>query len=397
MGDKPQAGRWLANLAVMAASTALMLGMAEIGLRFLPVTDGLRTQPVSEAAPVFHFQPNRDVVWSKDAGFALRNRLHINNAGFVNDQDYVTDDPRPLLAVVGDSYVEALMVRYPDTMQGLLARDCGEKGRVYSFAASGAPLSQYLIWSAHAARDYHAQGLVINVVGNDFDESLARYKQGPGFHHYIEDGDHLRLQRVDYAPSLAARLAVRSALLRYALFNLSVSNVWNQVVAKVKPAPVQAAGPDHAQGAKAGGETPPPMQPAFVGNTSASVEPERLALSEKAIQTFLDDLPRMTGLPPSRIGFVVDGLRPQLYDPVALAQVQGTFFPRMRELFIAQARRRGFAVADLQPTMVEGGKAGARYEFVEDGHWNPAGHALAAQAARGFPFVQAILSGRTPE
>jgi len=375
MGNK-KGGGWLANMAVVAGSVLLTLGVAELGLRLFPVTDGLCTQPVNAAAPVFHFQPNRDVVWSKNPAFELANKVHVNNAGFINDQDYVADDPRPMLAVIGDSYIEALMVRSADTVQGLLARDAGNKGRVYSFAASGAPLSQYLVWAAHAARDYHADALVVNVVGNDFDESLARYKQGPGFHHYVEDGGALRLQRVDYRPRPLARIAINSALVRYALFNLAISNIWNQAATKLEPTPASAQ---------------------YVGNTSADVKPERLDLSEKAVVAFLDDLPRMTGLPPSRIGFVVDGLRPQLYEPQKLAEVQGTYFPRMRDFFIAQARQRGFAVADLEGAMEEGARQGVRYEFPQDSHWNPKGHALAAEAARGLPFVQAILAGRKPE
>jgi hypothetical protein len=374
--NKSKKQSWRANLALMAGSVLLTLGVAELGLRLLPVTDGLRTQPVNESAPVFHFQPNRDAVWSKNAGFELANKVHVNNAGFVSDRDYTADDSRPLLAVIGDSYIEALMVRYPDTLQGVLDRAAEEKGRVYSFAASGAPLSQYLVWATHAARQYGANALVVTVVGNDFDESLARYKQGPGFHHYVEEGDTLRLKRVDYQPNPLARIAIHSALVRYALFNLSISNAWNQAVANLKPAAA-------------------PTQ--YVGNTSAAVEPERLALSEKAVRAFLDDLPGATGLPPSRIGFVVDGLRPNLYDAKLLEEAQGTYFPRMRSYFIEQARQRGFAVADLEAAMEEGARQGVRYEFPQDGHWSPKGHALAAEAARGFPFVQAILAGRKPE
>lgn len=361
---------WRANLALMVGSVLVTLGIAELGLRLLPVSDSLRTEPVNAAAPIFHFQPNRDAAWSRGAAFELANTVHINNAGFVSDRDYSAEDTRPLLGVVGDSYIEALMVRYPDTIHGLLARDAGEKGRVYSFAASGAPLSQYLVWATHAARDYHADALVVNVVGNDFDESLARYKQGPGFHHYVEDGETLGLSRVDYTPNPLARIAVRSALVRYFLFNVAIGSIWNQAAA----APTQ-----------------------FVGNTSAEIEPQRLSLSEKAVRSFLDDLPRMTGLPAARIGFVVDGVRPHLYDAKLLDEAQGTYYPRMRSYFIAQARQRGFAIADLEPAMEEGGRQGVRYEFARDSHWNPKGHALAAEAVRRFPFVQAILAGRKPE
>src|SRR5262245_53576418 len=115
------------------------------------------------------------------------NRGHTNNAGFVNDQDYRRDDPLPLLAVIGDSYIEARMVPFAKTLEGRLAHALRDRSRVYSFAAGGAPLSQYLIWAEHAVHTYGARALVINVVGNDFDESLPAYRAGPGFWFYVAD------------------------------------------------------------------------------------------------------------------------------------------------------------------------------------------------------------------
>ena len=138
----PLAGT-LGNLLLTLGSVLTCLLVLEATLRFLPVSDSLRTQPVNAANPVYHFEPNRDVLRSQGWNFEMVNRVHVNNAGFVNDQDYVADDPRPLLAVVGDSYVEALNVPPSETLHARLARAAGGKARVYSFAASGAPLSQY--------------------------------------------------------------------------------------------------------------------------------------------------------------------------------------------------------------------------------------------------------------
>jgi hypothetical protein len=52
--------------------------------------------------------------------------------------------------------------------------------RVYSFGASGALLSQYLIWARHAVHEYGARAVIINVVGNDFDESHVAVQYRPG-------------------------------------------------------------------------------------------------------------------------------------------------------------------------------------------------------------------------
>src|SRR5689334_4525479 len=98
----------LLNLLLSLASIALCLLAAEIALRFLPVSTGLRSMPVTAADPVLHFTPDRAFVNS--LGWSMHNvvRGRVNNAGFVNDQDYTHDGP-PLIAIVGDSFIEAQM------------------------------------------------------------------------------------------------------------------------------------------------------------------------------------------------------------------------------------------------------------------------------------------------
>ena len=103
------------------------------------------------------------------------------------------------------------MVPYAETLQGRLAAALAGRFRVYSIAASGAPLSQYLVFAGHAVREFGAGAAVINVVGNDFDESLAAYKLGPGFWLYAPDAaGTLRLRltehnRAGWSRSRAAR------------------------------------------------------------------------------------------------------------------------------------------------------------------------------------------------
>jgi hypothetical protein len=110
---EPAAGRakhlLFAVLAITLSVTACLL-FAEIVLRFLPVATGMWAMPVNAENPIFRFTPDREFLFSRDWNFSLINRGRINNDGFVNDENYAENDPRPLLAVVGDSYVEAAMV-----------------------------------------------------------------------------------------------------------------------------------------------------------------------------------------------------------------------------------------------------------------------------------------------
>jgi hypothetical protein len=82
------------------------------------------------------------------------------------------------IAVIGDSYVEALQVDYDESLaeQIELAFDHG-RVQAYRFAVSGAPLSQYLHILRKEALKYAPDLVVIIVVHNDFDES---YLPTPG-------------------------------------------------------------------------------------------------------------------------------------------------------------------------------------------------------------------------
>ena len=110
----------LLNLLLSLASIAFCLLAIEVALRFLPVSTGLRSLPVTAAEPVLRFAPDRPFVNSLGWNFYNVVRGRVNNAGFVNDQDYVKDGP-PLIAVIGDSFIEAQMVPYAESLQGRLA------------------------------------------------------------------------------------------------------------------------------------------------------------------------------------------------------------------------------------------------------------------------------------
>ena len=213
---------WLATVTVLG-TLVLALGTAEIVLRFLPVATVIRTVPVTAANPVFHYIPNQEFVFSRGWDMSMVNRGRINNAGFVNDHDYRKNDEIPLLGVIGDSYIEAAMVPYAQTLPGRLARSLEGRLRVYSFGTSGAPLSQYLIWARHAVREYGAEALLINVVGNDFDESYVGYGTRAGFWHYVPDANgELQLRLLEYRVGKLRNMVAASALARYLLFNLQI-------------------------------------------------------------------------------------------------------------------------------------------------------------------------------
>ncbi len=130
------------RLTAIAVGVLLPPLVLEVVLRFTPTISSLERRAVDRDNSTARDQPDREFTWPTGWFFYLVNRGRINGAGFVNAQEYVAETPEPLLAIVGDSYVEALMVPYEATIQGRLARELSARGRVYSFAMSGAPLSQ---------------------------------------------------------------------------------------------------------------------------------------------------------------------------------------------------------------------------------------------------------------
>jgi hypothetical protein len=349
------------NLLLSLASIVFCLLAAEVVLHFLPVSTGLRSVPVTATDPVLHFTPNRPFVNS--LGPTMHNVVHgrVNNAGFVNDQDYVRDG-LPLIAVIGDSFIEAQMVPYAETLQGRLAAALKDKFRVYSFAGSGAPLSQYLIWAGYAVKEYGARAVVINVVGNDFDESLAADRLGPGFWQYAPDANGvLQLKLNPHEAGTLISLARHSALARYLIINLGIQNRifsirWLGELIFGKPANAQ---------------------PRYAGNTDTSTDENRVRDSLAVIDAVLRDVPERVGLPPQQVLFTLDGFR----SADAAAAGRGTYFDLMRRAFIEKAGAKGYEVIDLDTLFIpRHARTGESFEFYDDNHWNAAGHEVAFEA-----------------
>jgi hypothetical protein len=347
-----------------AISVGLCLLIAEVALRFLPVATGMRTLPVTAESPVFRFAPDREFVYSRDWDMAVANRGHVNNAGFVNDRDYRKDDPLPLMAVIGDSMIEAAMVPFRETVQARLAEGLAGRLRVYSFAAAGAPMSQYLIWARHAVKEYGAQALVISVVSNDYDQSHSAYYVGPGYWHYVPDADGtLRLRMFEYRPGLLRNAVYVSALARYLVFNLQVGQRWIELKSLLFGGPAMAA------------EGAPVL---------SAAEEKRVRDSIAASRAFLRDLAEYTGLPPSRILLMVEGFR----YPDAAAAGAGSYFDRVRRALLENAASLGYDTLDLDPYFFEHyRRTGQRVEFARDGHWTGVYHGVAYEAVMKSPFM----------
>jgi hypothetical protein len=348
--------RLLKSIALYAVVLALApLAILEITLRFLPVSYPPHLTPVTPQDPVARFVPNVEYRYSAGPDFAIRTLKRTNNYGYHHYADYDPRDRSPLLMVIGDSFVEAQAIDKGKTSAELLHAQVQGKGRAYSIGVSGAPLSQYLVFAQYASRTFRPDALAIVIIGNDFDESLLKYKTEPRFHYFEERDGKLALKRVDYELSGTKKILRQSAFLRYLMYNLQAEHRL--------PALVGRAGPrTYAELPRAGLET-------------------RVRDSERAVDYFFERLPEMSGLEPAAVAFVLDAVRPWIYSEAGLKEAEHGYHARLRRYFAAQARALGYEVIDMQPVFIARHRAdGARFEFPTDSHWNELGHRMVAEA-----------------
>jgi len=349
----------LKNSLLVLCSVLFVISILEIALRCLPVPMNEDWLPVTNSDPLVRHRPDVVIRYSKGYNFSLKTERRSNNEGFLNDQDYHQEGKHPLIGVVGDSFVEAMMVPYQDTLYGRIDANIGEKGRVYSFGISSAPLSQYLAWTRWVKKQYQPDALVIVIVANDFDESYFHYKRTPGFHYFHPDStmDDVRLERVDYHPNKMRRIVLKSALARYLFFNLQINQLVVQLRNRLEGNPATA----------------------YVANMPARLPKEQLDAATQAAEMFLSVLPKYSGLSPEKILLLVDGVRPELYSANEPATVKSSYWGQMRNSFIGRAKQQGYEVVDMHEAFRRNyGQKGERFEFSNDNHWNSVGHEVAA-------------------
>lgn len=405
---------------------AILLGLAvipiilEIGLRFFPVFSGM---PVNRTSEVYSFTSNATIQRSSNWDMTNARKRQVNNAGFISDQKYDSAAKTPLIAIVGDSYIEAMQVNYVDTAEANLLAKCTPNARVYSFGAQFAPLSQYLAWVKYASQTYQPQVVVVNIVGNDFDESLLSHQietnNGgvPGMQFYDFSNELPQLITVPFKREGWLTQALRhSVLAQYLVRNVRVVNLVNDYRNGVKPQTDKSdqykQKPNQLEEATAGlnsqtrqelglskssdkahvnknekSEVVSAAPSEYVGNAKRIYSPQKLQLSKKAVDIFLSQLPQAARLPSSAIVLTVDAERPLIYTSAGKQDLT-SFFSVMRQYLIERAKLQGFIVLDLRPAMIaQYDLSGERFEFPDDNHWNANGHRLMAQALYQVPAI----------
>lgn len=327
--------RPLFAIGLGVVATALVL---EVVLQCLPVVSGLRMEDSSAAMPFNRYSPHQPYVYSHGWALANARRGMTNAQGYTNSADF--QDGAAVL-VVGDSFIESLMLDYADTLQGNLDRALG--GKVYAAAGSGNGLADGLEILRYYQPRLHPRTVVLFVDAGNLNELLAPAQRGHS--HFVVSGQAVSAVHNPYVESKVKRLVAHSALARYVYYNLKLSD-W--ILSKL-------------QSSKS------------AGTAAASTADARAA----ALEFYLTQL-RQAGGAATRLIFLVDGERNVLYGP---GHVQPQWHGDNRDFFMARARQHGYAVVDMQPVFAQHwALRRERMDFLPmDGHWNKVAHGLAAQ------------------
>src|SRR5437588_6339887 len=120
------------NLITFIASVAFTLLVIEGVLRLLPVAWAPPVEPPSADNPIQRYAANQSFTWSLGWNFHDVVRGRSNAQGFLADYDYDRAAATPLVAVVGDSFVEALRLPFADTLTGRLPAALGTRGLAHA-------------------------------------------------------------------------------------------------------------------------------------------------------------------------------------------------------------------------------------------------------------------------
>ncbi len=292
---------------------------------------------------------------------------HINNLGWNSAIDYTTRKrDKPLIAIIGDSYIEAFQVDVTKSIAALLRAKLAGKFDVYSFGISGAALSEYLQISRYVRKYFHPDILVFNVVHNDFDESLVGGKNFQG-HLYLKIQNHRAveapfvtfvplLQRTDPYNRLKTFLVIHSDLFRYLVFNCHLDERirrWKRIFHHNKV------------------------------NYNANINVDQVKNESKEIKIAINYIVKNIKKENkgSKIIFMVDAPRRDIY----LNELKESNLTWMNLLLQKICRKYDVGFIDLtKPFYDDYVRHHKRFNPPYDYHWNQYGHKMAAQALLAY-------------
>lgn len=337
------------QIIAIGSGFILSILFVELLLHLLPVKTGLvrpenssLKQGVLKGVTVNTWQPKTS--YTSSTGWSLHNVRHgsTNNYGYIAPFDY--HPGQKALVVIGDSYIEAQMNDYEQTVQGILGNRL--KYPVYSIGYSGFTLADYLAAAQFVSREFSPVAIVITLSDGDILDAVETSVEGAYYVDGLSQGNKLELKR-PFSSGQESRfrnISKYSATLRYLWLNLQVQQ--------------------HLT----------PLQNWLTGGRRVKQAELTMTQKQKLADFLLSEFSKLS-IPASRVVFVIDGDRTAVYSGNKSSR------DPIYGYFIKTAREMGFKVVDLEPVFRENyGNHGLKFDYSpRDKHWNFLGHNIVAQ------------------
>lgn len=283
-------------------------------------------------------------------------KWQINNEGWNAPYDYIKNN-KPTIAILGDSYIEAFQVDIEQSTGPVLQERLGNEFNVFSFGTSGAPLSQYLQFARYAYQKYQPQIMVLNLIHNDFDESIASEQYNKLYLRYRKINDSLFVEDTvekGSESSFRFRMINSTATGRYLLHNLKIQEMDFASFFKNKST-------------------------SDTVSYNANIDVKKVTAQQRDIRkvTELILLQFQKEFPSVRLILLMDGLRNEIYKNIPLQESNIIWMNTMMQEL---ANKYHIEFIDLTiPFQANYKKKQTRFESPYDWHWNEHGHRIAAE------------------
>src|SRR5262249_48376085 len=148
----------------LICGVVLSVLVLEGALWVFPTYNGVFAADPDPSWPMGHLPPNEHYTYSTSWNFRNVRSGVTNRMGYVAPFEYETS--RAFAAVFGDSYVQALMVRYEDSLAAQIASlSSTDASSVLNFGNAGSALPDYL-GLAPRVRDQFHPGWIVVLIGD---------------------------------------------------------------------------------------------------------------------------------------------------------------------------------------------------------------------------------------
>jgi hypothetical protein len=284
-------------------------------------------------------------------------KWNINNEGWNSPYDYIKQDKQKII-ILGDSYIEAFQVDIEKSLGPVLQSKIGKNYQVMSFGTSGAPLSQYLQFARYAQRKFEPQVMVLNLIHNDFEESIAGEHYSKVFLRYRKLNNSVFLEdSVEKFPEASLRFKILNATAtgRYLLHNLKLHETDFISLFKAKKS-------------------------TDTQNYNANIDVIRVRTQQNDIRKVTEHilLQFQKEFPSVRLILMMDGLRKEIYQGIP---TQESNIAWMNIMVKELADLYNIEFVDLTlPFEADFKKNQTHFESPFDWHWNEYGHKIVAES-----------------